>query len=83
MYEHTHAHSAFLVLCSAYVECVDGGMFEWDTVQDELVHFFPNVSGYLTAALGDDWIIAADSANNIATLLLPQGATCLLVVGVF
>lgn len=78
-----HTHTVLLVLCSAYVECVDGGMFEWDTVKDELVHFFPNVSGYLTAALGDDWIIAADSANNIATLLLPQGATCLLVVGVF
>ena len=60
-------------LCSAYVECVNGGIFEWATVNDELVHFFANVTGYLTAALGDDWIIAADSGNNIASLLHPQG----------
>ena len=59
--------------CSAYVECVNGGIFEWDTVNDELVHFFANVTGYLTASLGDDWIIAADGENNVAVLLQPQG----------
>lgn len=52
---------------------MNGGIFEWDTVNDELVHFFANVTGYLTAALGDDWIIAADSGNNTASLLHPQG----------
>lgn len=59
--------------CSAYVECVNGGVFEWDTVTNKLVHFFANVTGYVTAALGDDWIVAADGPNNIATLLQPQG----------
>ena len=65
--------------CSAYVECVDGGIFEWDTVTDKLVHFFPNVTGYLTAALGDDWFFATDSDNGRATLLLPQGPFCSLL----
>ena len=58
--------------CSAYVECVDGGIFEWNTVTDQLVHFFANVTGYLTASLGDDWILASDAASNLVTLLLPQ-----------
>lgn len=60
-------------LCSAYVECINGGIFEWDTVTNELVHFFANVTGYLTASLGDDWIVAADSGTNSAVLIQPQG----------
>lgn len=60
--------------CSAYVECIPGGIFEWNTVDDTLVQFFANVTGYITAALGDDWILVSDAANNLVTMLLPQGA---------
>nr|QOL01286.1 putative extracellular protein TR9_087 [Trebouxia lynnae] len=56
----------------AYVECVDGGIFEWNTVDDTLIHFFANVTGYLTASLGDDWILVSDASSNLVTLLLPQ-----------
>ncbi|KAL3150830.1 hypothetical protein ABBQ32_000588 [Trebouxia sp. C0010 RCD-2024] len=56
----------------AYVECVDGGIFEWDTVNDTLVHYFANITGYLTASLGNDWILASNSDTNLVTLLLPQ-----------
>lgn len=52
---------------------MDGGIFEWNTVNDTLVHFFANVTGYLTASLGDDWILASDASSNLVTLLLPQG----------
>ena len=62
----------FTCCCSAYVECIDGGIFEWNTVTDQLVHFFANVTGYLTASLGDDWILASDAASNLVTMLLPQ-----------
>ncbi|KAL0017780.1 hypothetical protein WJX77_011291 [Trebouxia sp. C0004] len=57
----------------AYVECVSGGTFEWNTVSDTLVHFFGNVSGYMTASLGDDWITATEASTNLVTLLQPQG----------
>lgn len=30
------------------------------------------MTGYLTASLGDDWILASDAASNLVTLLLPQ-----------
>lgn len=59
--------------CSACVESVNGGIFEWDTATDKLVHFFANVTGYLTGLLGDDCTNAADGENDVAVLLQPQG----------
>ncbi|DBA84773.1 TPA: hypothetical protein ACH3X1_005812 [Trebouxia sp. C0004] len=56
----------------AYVECLPGGIFEWNTVNDTLVHYFANITGYLTAALGDDYILASDASNNLVTVLSPQ-----------
>ena len=70
-----------MLCCSAYVECVDGGIFEWNTVDDTLIHFFANVTGYLTASLGDDWILVSDASSNLVTLLLPQGDNLLIVSG--
>lgn len=57
----------------AYFECISGGTIEWDVVTDEQVNFFPDVSGYLTAAPGDDYIFVSDSDTNQAHILLPQG----------
>ena len=62
---------------------MDGGVFEWNTVNDTLVHFFANVTGYLTASLGDDWILASDSASDLVTMLLPQGMEPAAPLGCF
>lgn len=57
------------------MECIPSGIFEWNTVNDTLVHHFENVTGYLTASLGDDYILVSDAATNLVTILTPQGTS--------
>ena len=60
---------------SVYAECADGkGVLEWDSVNNTLVHFFPNQTGYLSAAPADDKILVLFYDTPIISILEPRGA---------
>ena len=62
---------------SVYAECADGkGVLEWDSVNNTLVHFFPNQTGYLSAAPADDKILVLFYNTPIVSVLEPRGTSC-------
>ena len=61
--------------CSVYAECADGlGVLEWDLVTNTLVQFFPNQTGYLSAAPADDKILVLFYDTPTVSVLQPNGA---------
>ena len=64
-----------LLCCSVYAECSDNlGILEWNSVTNTLVHFFPNQTGYLSAAPADDKIFVLDYDTPTVNVLEPRGA---------
>ena len=60
---------------SVYAECSDNlGILEWDSVSNTLVQFFPNQTGYLSAAPADDKILVLDYDTPTVNVLQPNGA---------
>ena len=51
------------------------GMLEWDSVNNTLVHFFPNQTGYLSAAPADDKILVLFYDTPTISILEPRGAS--------
>ena len=69
----TQAPDSYLCLCSAFFECADNmGFFEWNTVTNTFVHFFSNITGYVSVAPGDDEILVVGYDSNV-NVLKPQG----------
>ena len=63
--------------CSVYAECSDNlGILEWDSLSNTLVQFFPNQTGYLSAAPADDKILVLDYDTPTVNVLQPNGALC-------
>ena len=59
--------------CSAFFECADNmGVFEWNTVSNTFVQFFPNITGYVSVAPGDDEVLVVGYDSNV-NVLKPQG----------
>jgi len=52
------------------------GVLEWDSVNNTLVHFFPNQTGYLSAAPADDKILVLFYDTPIISILEPRGVSC-------
>ncbi|KAK9807813.1 hypothetical protein WJX72_010109 [[Myrmecia] bisecta] len=61
----THSTVYSSVNHHAYFECVNGGTLEWDAKADQVVHFFPNVTGYLSATPADDKILSTDGDASL------------------
>ena len=62
-----------VLLCSAFFECADNmGVFEWNTVSNTFVQFFPNITGYVSVAPGDDEVLVVGYDSNV-NVLKPQG----------
>ncbi len=48
------------------------GVLEWNTVSNTFVAFFSNITGYVSAAPGDDEVLVLGYDSNI-NILKPQG----------
>jgi hypothetical protein len=48
------------------------GFIEWNTVTNTFVHFFSNITGYVSVAPGDDEILVVGYDSNV-NVLKPQG----------
>ena len=48
------------------------GVFEWNTVSNTFVRFFPNITGYVSVAPGDDEVLVVGYDSNV-NVLKPQG----------
>lgn len=48
------------------------GVFEWNTATNTFVKFFPNITGYVSVAPGDDEILVVGYDSNV-NVLKPQG----------
>ena len=67
------APDSSLCLCSAFFECADNmGVLEWNTVTNTFVHFFSNITGYVSVAPGDDEVLVVGYDSNV-NVLKPQG----------
>lgn len=52
-----------------YVECADNtGFFEWDAVHNTFVHFFGNITGYVSVAPADDKILVVGYDDYVNVL---------------
>ena len=51
------------------------GILEWDSVTNTLVEFFPNQTGYLSAAPADDKILVLNYDYPTVDVLQPLGAS--------
>jgi len=64
-----------------YAECSDNlGILEWESISNTLVQFFPNQTGYLSAAPADDKILVLDYDTPTVNVLQPNSALFRLFV---
>ncbi|BDA42283.1 hypothetical protein COCOBI_03-1700 [Coccomyxa sp. Obi] len=69
----THSVTYSNISQHAFFECADNmGVFEWNTVSNTFVAFFSNITGYVSAAPGDDEVLVIGYDSNI-NILKPQG----------
>ncbi|CAK0787274.1 hypothetical protein CVIRNUC_010492 [Coccomyxa viridis] len=69
----THSVGYSNISQHAFFECADNmGVFEWNTVSNTFVRFFPNITGYVSVAPGDDEVLVVGYDSNV-NVLKPQG----------